>query len=234
MVWALILSLFLLFPFPAFADEVTSDDSSTVETVSNPSGDSGGDAGVDSGEAQSPSDVALEGGAPSVIYSDTGELLTTTEQPTALAAAQVMTSTPYSSVTSNAYSVVASQMLFKRGWLDDYVFWRAGQYSYCLAVGDLEFSSSFVGSDVDLYTFQLDTGYSGTYTLRHSVVDLNLSPSDYIVYSNLGHYPVIDSAYVHTYVLVFCSCVALCMYCLRSVWSFLLRMGVRVHDSQGR
>lgn len=162
-----------------------------------------------------------------VTYSPTGELLSTTAVPE-VKAANALSLEPYSSVTNNSYSEIASQTLWKVPFGGDYVFWRSGQYQYCFAYGDIGLSgSTFTGSSVDLVTYTLDSSYSGTYRIANSKQDLMLNARDYIVFSNLGVYPLLDAQNVFQKLALWSASVGLVMVFCRSVFSFTLRMGVR-------
>lgn len=169
-----------------------------------------------------------ESKGPILTYSPDGELLSTTEAPTLSSEPTRATSTPYASVTSNTYSDIASRMLWHLGFGDDYVFWRSGQYSYSFAYGDLDLSGGrFTGSAVTLVTFTLDTGYNGTYVMNRQTTNVDVNAGQYIVFSNLGGYPVLDTNHVGLSLLVFSAFVGLLMALIRSVFGFVLRMGVR-------
>ena len=162
-----------------------------------------------------------------VTYSPTGELLSTTAVPE-VREVKAISLAPYSSVTNNSYSEIAAQTLWKVPFGGDYVFWRSGQYQYCFAYGDIGLSgSTFNGSSVDLVTYTLDSSYSGTYRIAHSKQDITLNAGDYIVFSNLGVYPLLDAQNVFQKLALWSACVGLVMVFCRSVFSFTLRMGVR-------
>lgn len=162
-----------------------------------------------------------------VTYSPTGELLSTTAVPE-VKAVNAISLAPYSSVTNNSYSEIAAQTLWKVPFGGDYVFWRSGQYQYCFAYGDIGLSgSTFTGSSVDLVTYTLDSSYSGTYRIATSKQDMTLNAGDYIVFSNLGVYPLLDAQNAYQKLMLWSACVGLVMVFCRSVFSFTLRMGVR-------
>lgn len=73
----------------------------------------------------------------------------------------------------------------------DYVYFRDSQYVYSLVYGDLSFSgSSFSGSGVTRIDYNTYTGSSSQPTFSRSTVSsFNLSVGNWLVYSNLGHYP---------------------------------------------
>lgn len=238
MVWALIIAFALFSPTLAYAEP------EVVETEEVVQGDEGTEEGVtddevlqEPAEGDSESDVsaaepvqASEDVEEVVTYSPDGEILSTTKAPEIVRAVSP-TYTVYASVTSNTYSDMAARMLWKMGWGDDYVFWRSGQYSYTLAYGDFDLASGrFDCASAHVVTFTLDSGYSGTYTMTEGDGVVSLVPSSYIVYSNLGQYPLLDSGHVFERLVVFMSCVAVIMELVRTVFSFTLRMGVRVEN----
>lgn len=229
MVWALILFLFLVSPTPALAvpDE-------NVETVVVPDSDTDEPSGVDVSSRLELDSVSADKDSDALIlYSPEGELVLTTSEPVPHRDTRAFSSTPYASVTDNSYSAVAAKMLLKVAPFSDYVFWRSGQYAYNLAVGDLELSGTTFssGEPVTIYTFQLDTGYSGTYTLSSRSDTLNLAASSYIVFSNLGYYPILDYDSFGASHLAFLVAVACGVCAIRPIFHFVLRMGVRVHGS---
>lgn len=230
MVWALILAIVLAFPTLAIAEPETLE-TGTAEQVQEVSEVEENVEEPDKGDTE-PADPDTEpvSTVPVVTYSPTGELLTTTEAPEIIRAVNP-THTVYASVTSNTYSDMAARMLWKVPWNDDYVFWRSGQYSYTFAYGDFSLSGGrFDCASADIVTFQLDSGYSGTYTMHESSGAVSLVPSSYIVFSNLGGYPLLDPSYVFEVLVVFMASVAMLMNLVRSVFAFTYRMGVRVEN----
>lgn len=229
MVWALIFVLFFLFPSPALAvpDEKEPSSQSVVSDSVEPVGvDVSAGLELDGVSSATDSDALI-------LYSPEGELVLTSETPVPHRDTRAFSSSPYASVSDNSYSAIAAKMLLKVGPFQDYVFWRSGQYAYSLAVGDLELNGTTFTSDEDvtLYTFQLDSGYSGTYTLSSREDTLSLAASSYIVFSNLGYYPILDYDSFGAAHLAFLVAVACGVLCVRPIFSFVMRMGVRVHGS---
>lgn len=111
---------------------------------------------------------------------------------------------------------------------DKYVAYRSGQYSYTLAVGDLSISGTTISSvdNVILYVYEYGSGYNTTYYYNVSTVtDFNLNVSNYIVYSNLGNYPLLEERGVlYEYATLFVICIiGICMF-IRSIFSFTYRL----------
>lgn len=257
MVWALVLALFLLSPKVALAEEVLEvGEVEEVVEIPAPESESVDDAEqpdfvepveVPEEPVLEPVEVEEEplspepvpevvqdvpepvvvASGPENVYSYDGTLLTTTVEPEPVRA-PAASSTPYASVSSNTYSDLAASMLWKVGFGDDYVFWRSGQYQYVFAYGDLELSNSrFRGSGCKLVSFTLSSSYSGTYTMDVSTGSVDLSVGNYIVFSNLGPYPLLSSEFVGQYLVVWSLLVALVLYLVRSLFAFVLRVGVR-------
>lgn len=77
----------------------------------------------------------------------------------------------------------------------NYVYWREGRYTYVFAYGrDLVLSgATFSADSVDTVTYNTNTGYDLQASYVHgSVSNFSLSANDYLVWSNLGHYPTLE------------------------------------------
>ena len=73
-----------------------------------------------------------------------------------------------------------------------YVYWREDQYVYSLAYSeDLVFDgTSFSGEDVTIVRYDSSGGYqSPAVFYSDAVASFELDPLEYLVYSDLGHYP---------------------------------------------
>ena len=131
----------------------------------------------------------------------------------------------YSSVTGGTYTDVAAHMVVKSGWNDDYLFYRSGQYSYTLVMGDLELSNTrFTGEGCKCVDF-VYTNTSAGYTMSFRTSDIDVDAGANIVYSNLGDYPVLSVEEMQFKLLAYISAVALCMALISSVFMFTLRNG---------
>ena len=127
---------------------------------------------------------------------------------------------------STTYITIFRDIVGKISPLDDYVFFRSGQYEYILVSGDLEYSGgSFAGQSVKVYRIVTDSAYSSTYSyFQTEETAFSLTPGSGLVYSNLGAYPdLIDrtSFYAFASLILLLACV--CMYLIRSIFSFTLR-----------
>lgn len=77
----------------------------------------------------------------------------------------------------------------------NYVYWREGRYTYVFAYGrDLELvGTTFRASSVDIITYDTNSGYDRQASYVHgSQSNFSLSAHDYLVWSNLGHYPTLE------------------------------------------
>lgn len=112
---------------------------------------------------------------------------------------------------------------------DNYVFWRSGQYEYKMAVGSLKCDSTSFASTGDylqVYTLNTNTSSYDAYRLTVSTEqDFHLSASNYLVYSDLGHYPKLHERGVN---YAFCTLFVVCIIGLcalvRPLFSFVLRI----------
>lgn len=107
---------------------------------------------------------------------------------------------PYDSAVSGSVVAYMEDLLPKLGWVD-YVLFRSGQYTYRLVYSsDMECSGSvFTAGDAnyvvyDTRNYTLTSGFEGSFTLR---------AGDYLVYSNVGDYPMLHSGSVYIWVLIF-------------------------------
>lgn len=94
-----------------------------------------------------------------------------------------------------SYTAIFAGVARKLPFGVNYVYWRDGQYKYCFAYGaDLALSGSIFRADnVDVITYNTNYSYNGqpTFTVS-SESDFSLSAGDFLVWSNLGHYPTLE------------------------------------------
>lgn len=131
---------------------------------------------------------------------------------------------PYASVSPD-YGVGSSNIAIfgpvasKLPYGTNYVYWRNGQYEYCLAYSpDLEFDGSrFTSPEVTILTYTTSTGYNSQATFEVSQ-DTNfvLSPGSYLVWSDLGDYPTLYERGGEDYAKL--ACVILCSFALYYLW----------------
>lgn len=113
---------------------------------------------------------------------------------------------------------------------DDYVFYRSGNSDYCMVVGDIELNGTTFellgeGKQYEISQVNGGAGTNSYYSLSVSAVsDLSIRARDYLVYSNLGHYPRLEERGVVyefamlTAFIIFCAC---CL--VRPISNFVLR-----------
>ena len=101
-------------------------------------------------------------------------------------------STEYSvGTTMNQYVIT---IVGSRGYGEHYVLWRAGQYDYYCAVGDISYSGdSYVGTDCDLYYLRTYGGYNSGYQWTYQKQDIAVSRNGVLVWSDLGGMPMLDT-----------------------------------------
>lgn len=110
-----------------------------------------------------------------------------------------------------------------------YVAYRSGQNSYTLAVGNLSISGTIISSSdtVTLYVYEsTSSGYSSNYTYNVSeVTDFSIDVGNYIVYSNLGDYPLLEErGVIYEYATLFIICVIGLCFFIRSIFAFTYRL----------
>lgn len=77
----------------------------------------------------------------------------------------------------------------------NYVYWRERRSTYVFAYGrDLELvGTTFRADSVDIVTYNTDPGYDRQASYVYSSEsNFSLSANDYLVWSNLGHYPTLE------------------------------------------
>lgn len=101
-------------------------------------------------------------------------------------------STEYSVGTTMNQYVIA--IVGSRGYGEHYVLWRAGQYDYYCAVGDISYSGDrYVGTDCDLYYLRTYGGYTSGYEWTYSKQDIAVSRNGMLVWSDLGGMPMLNT-----------------------------------------
>ena len=223
---------FVLFMSPAFADEPTEDIppvENVEEVVENVPVE---EPAVPDSQPVQPDNQPVEVvpvqevEEPYTLYDSDGVVVMSSEPPDVPLMAPSSTS-PYSSVTGGTYTSIAEQIAPKLSWSDDYVFYRASQYVYRLAYGDLTLNGqTFTGSDLNFIDFTYSSNTTG-YLMSRSTGTLNLNCNDAIVYSNLGDYPILNVEGAQLNMLCWFAVVTCGVYVMHCLYSFLLRLGVR-------
>lgn len=126
---------------------------------------------------------------------------------------------------SSTYTSIFEDVLNRVTIIDDYVYFRSGQYEYTLIVGDLDLNNNvFTSSKVKRYTIITSTQSYNQSIYRYSVIEdtnFRLNASDYLVYSNLGNYPtLIERGVIYEYATLVLLCiVGLCLL-IRPIFKF--------------
>ncbi len=130
-------------------------------------------------------------------------------------------------ISSTYYSIVEEIPISP---LSDYVFFRSGQSSYVLLVGDIEYSSNkfTLVSDGKVFTINQvsGSGYSSSH-YQYSVSDVSsytVNTNGILVYSNLGGYPDLHKEQTFDFITMFLLLIiGLCAF-IRPVFAFSMRM----------
>lgn len=146
-----------------------------------------------------------------------------------LAGAQTVRASVYTEGNiSNTYTTIFQDVIDGLNPLDDYVFYRSGNYEYRMYVGDLDLSGNlFTGQDLDLYILKYSqSGYNQTsYTYEKSDgQSIYLDVGSNLVYSNLGGYPslVERGEFLDLAKIIFMFIIALCCL-IRPIFNFTWR-----------
>ena len=136
----------------------------------------------------------------------------------------------YQGTISTTYLTFFKDIVAGISIFDDYVFYRSSDNTYSLVTGDLELQgTTFVlngeGQEYEI-TQNSGSGYSSSYySLSVSAVsDLSVRARDYLVYSNLGHYPRLEErgeVYEFALLMAFCIFGSCCL--IRPISNFVLR-----------
>ena len=130
---------------------------------------------------------------------------------------------------SSTYTAYFRDVVANVSPFDDYVYFRSGQYTYDLVVGDLTFNGSSFNAAESVTTYRITTNSGTSYnkTLQYSkTTDSNFSlrVGNALVYSNLGGYPQLtDRGDFYALATLLLMLVALCLYLVRSIFGWCLR-----------
>lgn len=138
------------------------------------------------------------------------------------AAAPARAATPdiYDGTISTSMLDYFSDILTKVNPLKNYVLIRSSQYIYLLYVGDFEWDGNRFSCDsAEVYSITTNSGYNSHYTFNQSTItDLTIIPGDYLIYSDLGPYPVLRDP-AETWSFAICVLISILLFCnlLRSI-----------------
>ena len=112
----------------------------------------------------------------------------------------------------------------------DYVFYRSSDNTYSMIVGDIELSGTTFTLNGDGVEYEITqnsgSGYNNSYySLSVSTIsDYTVRARDYLVYSNLGHYPRLEERGVVFEFALLMAFVTFCICALvRPISNFVLR-----------
>lgn len=105
--------------------------------------------------------------------------------------------TVYDGSFSNSYVTYFRDILSNVSILDNYVCFRSGQYQYVMIVGDIQYQDNhFLIPDVaTVYTFDTSSVFNSntTYSVSEIKASRVFNNNNFIVYSNMGDYPQLES-----------------------------------------
>lgn len=123
---------------------------------------------------------------------------------------------PYDSSMSSSVIGYMSDVLPKLGDVN-YVMFRSGQYTYRMVYSDdMVCESGYFSADDSLYISYNTRDYSWSYGTEGS---FSLDAGNYLVYSDLGNYPVLASDAPYLYLLALIGCVWLLFSILKVFFS---------------
>ena len=136
----------------------------------------------------------------------------------------------YQGTISTTYLTFFKDIVAGISIFDDYLFYRSSDNTYTLVVGDLKLNgTTFVldGTGVEYEISQNSgSGYNNSYYSLgvSSVSDLTIRARDYLVYSNLGHYPRLEERGVVYEFALLTAFIVFGVCCLvRPISNFVLR-----------
>lgn len=105
--------------------------------------------------------------------------------------------TVYDGSFSNSYVTYFRDILSNVSILENYVCFRSSQYQYVMIVGDIQYQDNqFLIPDVaTVYTFDIANGYNSntTYSVSEIKESRVFNENNFIIYSNMGNYPQLES-----------------------------------------
>lgn len=136
----------------------------------------------------------------------------------------------YDGNISSTYTTIFKDIADKEvGFNEDYVYFRSDQYEYTLAVGKFSIENGVISADGDTRLYIINTesnSYNSAYEYSVSTdSSFNLTVSNQLIYSNLGHYPdLIERSNYYDIATLILLLTAICLYLLRSIFGFSLRL----------
>lgn len=145
------------------------------------------------------------------------------------AAATASAVSVYEGTISSTFTEIAKDINISV--LDDYVFFRSGQYTYTLATGDFDYNNGVftLSENGKVYTVTqvTNSGYGASSYYSYSVSDVTsykVETKGILVYSNLGEYPGLhEYTEVYDFMLMFLVLVIALCALVRPLFNFVLR-----------
>lgn len=132
--------------------------------------------------------------------------------------------TAYDGNISSTYTQYFKDIIADVPITDNYVYFRSGQYTYDLVIGDIEFNDGvfvLLGEGKQYTITNNSNNYSSYYV--YNVQDINhftLIPDDKFVYSDLGDYPQLEGRSEKFEILQTITIVVACLYVvIRSIFN---------------
>lgn len=123
---------------------------------------------------------------------------------------------PYDSSMSTSVIAYYDDVLPKLGNVH-YVLFRSGQYDYRLVYGkDLEYSNGYFSAGAVQYVAYNTRNYTWSQGTESA---FSLSAGDYLVYSDLGDYPMLHSESIYQWLLILLGAVYLLFIIYRAMFS---------------
>lgn len=123
---------------------------------------------------------------------------------------------PYDSSISSSVVAYYEDVIPKLGQVH-YVLFRSGQYTYRLVYGkDLQYDNGYFSGTAMQYVAYSTRDYTWQ---QGSEGTFSLSAGDYLVYSDLGDYPMLHSAAVYQWLLILLGAVYLLYVIFRAMFS---------------
>lgn len=134
--------------------------------------------------------------------------------------------TVYDGSISTTYTTIFRDILSQAGPLDDYVFYRSGQYEYTMVVGDITYlDGTFTGTELTQYTLYTNTSYNSSYDFSTGqLLSWELTPGTALIYASQGYYPELRAPeLIGILSIAFGVALITVMFLLREIFRFTYR-----------
>lgn len=147
------------------------------------------------------------------------------EQQESKAAVSINTFTAYQNVSpTGAYASYAKGLLPKVGFNEHYCFLQDSNSSYVFVWGDLQNGNSITGTDVSWVRWYYANNSVG-YVEEFGGGDVTIQPNSHVILTDLGNHPMLDANdELFRKEVGYYAVVAVAIFSLVSVWSFVVRL----------